>query len=308
MTRSRFRQIADDLRERVALGEFGDQGALDSESALCARYAVSRVTVRRALDALREQGLVQSRQGSGWFATGGSFHQTLALGTFRHAGSAVAESGKAMTRHVVEFGYRQASPALALTLGLVPADAASADADPAVTIAADSSSAFDARAATVEVLHARSVRTVDGVPLDLVAEWVPAALAGRVSRADAADPGMWASLQRDGHRVASVRQVITAGIASADDATFLDVAVGAPLLLVRRLALDEAKAPLALSDHRYLAHRFSLEVEFNGWPGAGADTPPGLRERADHPPVIPPDPQEPAHTPGSPTEAKENDS
>ena len=86
MTRSRFRQIAEDLRERVALGEFSDQGALDSESALCARYAVSRVTVRRALETLREQGLVQSRQGSGWFATGGSFHQRLALGTFRHAG------------------------------------------------------------------------------------------------------------------------------------------------------------------------------------------------------------------------------
>jgi len=237
MTSSRFRQIADDLRERVALGEFGDQGTLDSESALCARYAVSRVTVRRALESLREQGLVQSRQGSGWFATGGSFHQTLALGTFRHAGSAVAASGKVMTRRVVQFGYRRASPALASTL----------------------------------------------------------AIAGRVSRADAADPGIWASLQRDGHRVASVRQAITAGIASAEDAELLDVAVGAPLLLVRRLALDEVKAPLALSDHRYLAHRFSLEVEFNGWPGAGADTPPGLRERA-------------AQTPGIPTDPKENDS
>lgn len=259
MTSSRFRHIADDLRERVALGEFGDQGALDSESALCARYTVSRVTVRRALEMLREQGLVESRQGSGWFATGGSFHQTLALGTFRHAGSAVAESGKTMTRRVVEFGYRQASPALASTLG------------------------------DTDALHSRSVRTVDGVPLDLVAEWVPAAIAGRLSRADATDPGIWQSLQRDGQRVASVRQTITAGIASADDAALLEVAMGSPVLLIRRLALDEHKQPLALSDHRYLAHRFSLEVEFNGWPVAGADTPPGLRERTAPAPSIPTD-------------------
>ena len=277
MTSSRYRQIADDLRERVALGEFGDQGALDSESALCARYTVSRVTVRRALETLRAQGLVESRQGSGWFATGGSFHQTLALGTFRHAGSAVAESGKKMTRRVVEFGYRRASPALASTLGLV---------------ADDGDAVNDADA---DALHSRSVRTVDGVPLDLVAEWVPAAIAGRLSRSDASDPGIWASLQRDGHRVSCVRQTITAGIASADDAALLDVAVGAPLLLVRRLALDENRTPLALADHRYLAHRFSLEVEFNGWPVAGADTPPGLRERA-------------AHLPGIPTDLKENDS
>ena len=296
MTSSRFRQIADDLRERVAFGEFGDQGTLDSESALCARYAVSRVTVRRALESLREQGLVQSRQGSGWFATGGSFHQTLAIGTFRHAGSAVAESGKVMTRRVVQFGYRQASPALASTLGLVSADA---NAEKGTDDGDD------------DVLHSRSVRTVDGVPLDLVAEWVPAAIAGRISRADAADPGIWASLQREGHRVASVRQAITAGIASEDDAALLDVAVGSPLLLVRRLALDEDKAPLALSDHRYLAHRFSLEVEFNGWPGAGADTPPGLRERAAHVPADAPGVAGvlPKQTdPGISNDLKENDS
>jgi GntR family transcriptional regulator len=305
MTSARFREIADDLRERVAIGEFGDQGALDSESALCARYAVSRVTVRRALETLREQGLVESRQGSGWFATNGLFHQRLALGTFRHAGSAVAESGRAMTRRVVDFGYRPASPALAATLGLVDPDGAAADpagngagngaGTRAGAVTADGTPAAASAPPETDALHCRSVRTVDGVPLDLVAEWVPAAIAGRVSRADAVDPGIWASLQRDGHRVASVRQSITAGVASAEDAALLDVAVGSPLLLVRRLALDKNKAPLALSDHRYLAHRFSLEVEFNGWPGAGADTPPGLRERA-------------TQAPGIPTDLKENDS
>jgi DNA-binding GntR family transcriptional regulator len=314
MTSSRFRQIAEDLRERVALGEFGDQGALDSESALCARYAVSRVTVRRALETLRDQGLVESRQGSGWFVTGGSFHQKLALGTFRHAGSAVTESGRLMTRRVIEFGYRQPSPALATALGLVvphsstghPAtvnDTTTANSTPAIsgTVTTDgpattNGAATSANPATTsDALHSRSVRTVDGVPLDLVAEWVPAAIGARVSRADATNPGIWASLQRDGHHVGSVRQSITAGIANADDAALLGVEVGAPLLLVRRLALDMDHAPLALSDHRYLAHRFSLEVEFNGWPGAGADTPPGLRERG-------------AATPDLPTEVKENDS
>jgi GntR family transcriptional regulator len=320
MTSSRFRQIAEDLRERVALGEFGDQGALDSESALCARYAVSRVTVRRALETLRDQGLVESRQGSGWFVTGGSFHQKLALGTFRHAGSAVTESGRLMTRRVVEFGYRQPSPALATALGLVvPHSTADLSATAGATTVASSTPTISGTvttegpaapnaaattncaatsanpATTSDALHSRSVRTVDGVPLDLVAEWVPSAIGARVSRADATNPGIWASLQRDGHHVGSVRQSITAGIANADDAALLGVEVGAPLLLVRRLALDIHHAPLALSDHRYLAHRFSLEVEFNGWPGAGADTPPGLRERG-------------AETPDLPTEVKENDS
>jgi hypothetical protein len=33
---------------------------------------------------------------------------------------------------------------------------------------------------------------------------------------------------------------------------------------------------LARADHRYLAHRFSLTVEFTGWTAAAATEPPGL--------------------------------
>jgi GntR family transcriptional regulator len=45
------------------------------------------------------------------------------------------------------------------------------------------------------------------------------------------------------------------------------------VLLVRRTALDASERPIALSEHHYLGHRFQLEVEFRGWPGA---EPPGV--------------------------------
>lgn len=258
MTGSRFGQLAQELRERIALGEFAGSGALESEAALGRRYAVSRVTVRRALEELRSQGLVESRPGAGWFVVGASFHQTLALGTFRHAASAVAEAGKDVVRRVVEFAYRPAPPAVAGQLAL----------------------GDDA-----EALFSRSVRAVDGVALDLVHEWVPASDAGRISRADAETPGIWATLQQQGHRIESVRQTITAAVTTDADAELLAVAAGTPLLLVRRVAHEPDGRPLALSDHRYLAHRFSLEVEFRGWPTASAAEPPGLRAVAqpEHP-------------------------
>ncbi|MGZ4589351.1 MAG: GntR family transcriptional regulator [Actinomycetes bacterium] len=256
MTGARFSLLAQELRERIALGDFGDSGALESEAALGRRYDVSRVTVRRALEELRGQGLVESRRGAGWFVTGASFHQTLALGTFRHASSAVADAGKQVTRRVVEFGYQPAPPAIASSLGLEPDGGG-------------------------EALFSRSVRAVDGVPLDLVHEWVPAAFAGRISRLDAERTGIWATLQQQGHKVASVRQTITAAVTTPGDAELLDVAPGTPLLLVRRLAHQADGTPLALSDHRYLAHRFSLEVEFRGWPTASSAEPPGLRSVPD---------------------------
>lgn len=252
MTSSRFVAIARDLRERIALGEFGDDGAMDSEAQLCARYAVSRPTVRHALDVLRGEGLVESRHGAGWFVTGSAFHQRLAIGAFRHAASAVTEAGKTIERRVVEFGFRPAPLSLATALG-VPQGA--------------------------DLLHARSVRTVDEDGLDVVREWVPATLAGAISRDDATGPGIWETLARAGHRLSTVRQTVTAGLASESDADLLGVTPGDPLLLVRRLALDPVGQPLALSDHRYLAQRFALEVEFSSGPaGSGSATsePPGI--------------------------------
>ncbi len=256
----RAASVAQQLRERVALGDLGPGGSLESEAALGARYGVSRVTVRRALDELREQGLLASRRGAGWFATAGTFHQSLAVGTFRHAESAVASAGKSVSRSVVEFGFGTASPAVAAALRL-----------------ADSA----------EVLTSRSVRTVDGAPLDLVDEWVPAALARDLSRRDAEVAGIWSTLQSHGHAIETVRQTVTAAVVTDTDADLLGSPAGSALLLVRRLAVDRAGGPLALSDHRYLAHRFSLEVEFHGWSGGATPEPPGLRSHDVPPEDVP---------------------
>ena len=249
MTGARFRTIADDVRERIALGDLGDSGALESEAVLGQRYGASRVTVRRALELLREQGLVESRQGSGWFVTGGSFHQTLALGTFRHAVVGGPESGRQLSRRVVVLRLRAARPPRwRRACGWRPAQ---------------------------EALHSRSVRTVDGVPLDLVQEWVPArarrpAQPCRRRRArHLADPAARRPPGRLGaaehHRGRRQRP----GRRAARRRPRHRAAARAPAALARD------GDPLALSDHRYLAHRFSLEVEFHGWPTA--DEPPGLR-------------------------------
>ncbi len=250
MTSSRFAAIAHELRERIALGDVGLGGAVESEAELCRRYAVSRPTVRRALETLRAEGLVESRHGAGWFAVGAAFHQRLAIGTFRHAGSAVAEAGKTAVRRVVDFGFRTPPPEIAAALAV---------------------------SATDEVLHARSVRTVDGDGLDVAREWVPGQLAGALSRDAAADPGIWEALGRSGHRIVSVRQTITAGLATRADSDLLGVAEGVALLLVRRVAVDARGIPLALSDHRYVAHRFALDVEFHSGPTTASPEPPGLR-------------------------------
>lgn len=253
MTATRFREVAADLRDRIAMGDSGAGGALPSEAELCVRHGVSRMTIRRALEQLRDEGLLASRPGAGWFVRGSAIRQPVALGSFTHAASAAASVGD-VRRRVVDFGYRTMP-------SLTPADDGPGP---------------DAPGPFGEVLYVRSVRLADGQPLDAVHEYVPADVAAPVSRSDAESPGLWESISRSGQQIAKVRQMITAGVAASGDAELLGVPAGTPLLLIQRLALDPAGRVLARADHRYLAQRFSLTVEFTGWTAAAATEPPGL--------------------------------
>ena len=62
-----WRQVADDLRRRIQSGEFPPGAPLPSLTSLAEQYQVSRTTARKAVDALRDAGLVESVRGWGTF-------------------------------------------------------------------------------------------------------------------------------------------------------------------------------------------------------------------------------------------------
>src|SRR3546814_20208929 len=87
-------------------------GALPpGEAALSAAYAASRITVRKALELLRDEGLVDARQGFGWFAAVDPPRQ--ALGRLRTIEAQLADSGVRSTRQILDFGFVPATPAVA---------------------------------------------------------------------------------------------------------------------------------------------------------------------------------------------------
>lgn len=62
-----YHQLEQDLRARVIGREFSPGDLLPSEERICEHYGVSRITVRRALDALIAQGLIVKKRGVGSF-------------------------------------------------------------------------------------------------------------------------------------------------------------------------------------------------------------------------------------------------
>jgi DNA-binding GntR family transcriptional regulator len=61
-------QIADDLAARMDAGEF-PHGRLPGERKLAVEYRVSYLTLRHAMNLLRQRGLIITLQGRGTFAT-----------------------------------------------------------------------------------------------------------------------------------------------------------------------------------------------------------------------------------------------
>jgi GntR family transcriptional regulator len=120
-----YRQIADRLRERILHGDLAPGEALPSESELMAEFAVSRPTIRSALNILKTEGRVHARQGRGVFVRGPepklhrssdrySRHDRASAGTT----TVDAVAPRPPKVELLRFAPQPASPAIATRLAL----------------------------------------------------------------------------------------------------------------------------------------------------------------------------------------------
>ena len=235
----RYLDLADALRSRIAAREVGPGGVLDGEVELAREYSTSRVTVRRALDLLRREGLVRSRRGSGWFVTIDPVRQPLGRVTTVEA--AVEAAGGRPGRRILAFAFEAASAAVAAALGVEPG---------------------------ADVLRVERVNLADDEPFALVTVWVRADLGADVSRADIERSSFYDLLPVRGVELGAVHQSITAEVANPAVADLLACEPGDALLLARRTTHDRDGVPALYSEHRYPAERTTFEIEFSLRTGA----------------------------------------
>ncbi|GHG82807.1 GntR family transcriptional regulator [Streptomyces griseocarneus] len=65
----KYEEIAESLRRRIAAGEFAPGEIMPSGRDLAEQWTVSRATAIKAMDVLRNDGLVEARQGTGFVVT-----------------------------------------------------------------------------------------------------------------------------------------------------------------------------------------------------------------------------------------------
>ena len=115
-----YAQLVRIVHEQIAMGGLRPGDRLPSESQLCDHHGVSRMTVRRAINVLVEQGLVIARQGQGTFIKPMQFWSaTFSLGQLQNLladdrriririleASIAAAGGKATHKMAVKRGRR----------------------------------------------------------------------------------------------------------------------------------------------------------------------------------------------------------
>jgi GntR family transcriptional regulator len=236
----RYQEIATAVRERVAAGRYAPGRLLPSEAELSNEFDASRVTIRRALETLRDDGLIAARQGFGWFVATAPLRQTL--GRLHTIEGQLADSGIVTERRIIEFAFVTANPRVR--------DALSAE----------------------HVLQVKRVNMADGEPFAVVTVWCPAELAQSLSRRDVERSPFYELL---GVPLRGATQTIGADLVTPADAELLGVPSGSPVLLCERVTTDTDGRPVLYSHHVFPAHRTEFVVEL---PHAEPSTEPsGLR-------------------------------
>jgi len=201
------RQLFLVLRDEIARGALAEGVLLPTEQTLVEQFGVSRVTVRRALADLADQGYIERRQGIGSFV-----HNPHPAPPQDATGSFLDELHQTQFEsdvEVVEFDIRVPPAAIADTLGT-----------------------------TSQVLHIlrlrRDRRTAE--PLMITEAWLPADLEGKISKDALVHTALYRALSDAGVTIDRMQHEITAEIAGPRTAHLLDTAIGSAVLRINRRA------------------------------------------------------------------------
>ena len=224
-------QIANDLRDRIIEGDIVTGEALPPERELCDLVGASRVTVRKAIEQLIDEGLLQRKQGSGTFVT----QRIQAAGSHL---SSFTEDARARGDNVDTIWIRR--------------DYGDADDNEAALLAIEPGA---------KIAHLSRVRLSNDEPLAVEHAIIPAHMLPPIKTLG---PSLYQALEAEGNRPVSGTQKIRAARASAADALLLSISEGAEVLRIERVTRRADGQPVELTRSIYRGDRFEFVSELSG--------------------------------------------
>ncbi len=227
-----YHQVHLTIRQRIQDGVYPPGSTMPTEQELTGQFGVSRITIRRALGALTEEGLIRRERGRGTFVAGGMYSPRV-----RASISGLIENLMAMglktQAELIEFGYVAPPPDIRDMLEVAP-----------------------------DGLVQRSVRvrSYQNMPFSHLVAHVPEAIGRSFSMEELSSQPLLTLLERSGVKVESAFQTISARAADSDVAPLLQVPVGTPLIFITRLVRDLSFRPVELIRGLYRPDRYEYAM------------------------------------------------
>lgn len=228
-----YYQIKTHLREHVEMCADGD--LIPTETELCEHFAVSRPTVRQAINGLVNEGCLRRRKGKGTFVVKQKLQRDFLL-TFETYDQEIIDHGRTPRTRILSVQRTHATEHVAYNLQ-IPTDS--------------------------WIYTLRRVRYTDDTPLMMVTSYLPADLLPDFDKDSNAISNLHLRMERHyGYRLQRATRAIEAVASTEMEAPVLQIPVGSPLQYIETRVYLENDRCIEFSNAWYRGDqsRFTIEL------------------------------------------------
>ncbi|MEF2073909.1 GntR family transcriptional regulator [Consotaella aegiceratis] len=224
-------QMANALRSFIQEGNLQPGTALPPERDMAEFTALSRVTIRKAIELLVHEGLLRQRRGSGTYVEAPIARIEQPLAGLTSFTQDMVSYGRKPSIHWLAKDYGDASPHEAAVLALASGD---------------------------QVIRLHRIRLADGLPMAVELAVVPARC---LPSLDTLGDSLYQAFEKSGIVPVTARQLMRACLLPEREAALLQAAAGEPALYMERITHDQAGTVIEFTCSHYRGDRFDFIAE-----------------------------------------------
>jgi len=230
-----YHQIYLILRNKILSGAFSFGETVPGEQETTRIFGVSRITAKRALNELADDGFVKREKGRG----------TRVI--YRAPTPPVNASVEGLLENLLTMGLETQVDLLAFNY--VRPD--------------DEIRRILQCVGDVQVQRAVRVRHLEGESFSFLTTYVPENIGRSYSRDDLATRPLLSLLERSGVVIGRAEQTLTATLADVEVSQALGLELGSPLLSIRRVVFDQEEAPVEYISALYRPDRYQYRMNLS---------------------------------------------
>ena len=198
-----YYQLKEILRNKIENQEFREGDMIPSESEIQQRYGVSRATVRKAIQLLVNEGIMEKKRGKGTFVKLSKIEEKLpVLKSFTEE-----MAGRDASKKIISAAYIKAPAVIRARLKLAQGES---------------------------VFSLKRLMLVDGKPLGVLHSYIPAKY--RLSLEEDYTKSLYRILEKKGIKLRNAEQTIEVSMSTQEEARLMGLKASVPTLVIKRLA------------------------------------------------------------------------